>query len=178
MIIRAVTHHLGLLVQQPLLSALRPLLQNFPQLLLQAAHSCSAETAAGLFGQLQYQVKQVCTPLSPAPLDGPPLLAFFQADISIAISFLLDHTIVKQPVCCSRTSAGAMHQQLNKKSCTLLSNCFATLACGGTNFGTVLKHHFSIYQLGRLQVLSVVDSFTRSTFADGVVLVADAGSAQ
>lgn len=71
MVVRAVTHHLGLLVQQPLLSAMRPLLQNFPQLLLQAAHSCSAETAAGLFGQLQYQVKQVCTP---APTPTPPCL--------------------------------------------------------------------------------------------------------
>ena len=67
MVVRAVTHHLGLLVQQPLLSALRPLLQNFPQLLLRAAHSSSAETAAGLFGQLQYQVQQV----SPAqPVDA------------------------------------------------------------------------------------------------------------
>ena len=59
MVVRAVAHHLGLLVQQPLLSALRPLLQNFPQLLLRAAHSGSPETAAGLFGQLQYQIQQV-----------------------------------------------------------------------------------------------------------------------
>lgn len=59
MVVRAVTHHLGMLVQQPLLSALRPLLHNFPQLLLHAAYSCTAETAAGLFGQLHYQVQQV-----------------------------------------------------------------------------------------------------------------------
>ena len=59
MVTRAVMHQLGLLVQQPLLSALRPLLQNFPQMLRRAAHSSSPDTAASLFGQLQYQIQQV-----------------------------------------------------------------------------------------------------------------------
>ena len=90
MVVRAVTHHLGLLVQQPLLSALRPLLQNFPQLLLQAAHSCSAETAAGLFGQLQYQVKQVCTPHPcPPPLPQPGWIS----TSSILLSNHFDHNL-------------------------------------------------------------------------------------
>ena len=105
MVVRAVTHHVGLLVQQPLLSALRPLLQNFPQLLLQAAHSCSAETAAGLFGQLQYQVKQVGTPPDPPPLPPPPqpsvedhLCAFFQAIMLLTVIVFLDQTNSVMPL--------------------------------------------------------------------------------
>lgn len=64
MIVSAVMQHLEQLVQEPLLSALRPLLQNFPQLLLRAAHSGGGlGNAAGLFAQFQYQVQQVTAPL-------------------------------------------------------------------------------------------------------------------
>ena len=60
MIVTAVMQHLGQLVQGPLPAALRPLLQNFPQLLLKAAHTGGAlGNAAALFAQFQYQVQQV-----------------------------------------------------------------------------------------------------------------------
>ena len=60
MAVTALGQHLGQLLQEPLLVALQPLLQNFPQLLLQAAHSGSPlGNAAGLFAQFQYQVQQV-----------------------------------------------------------------------------------------------------------------------
>ncbi len=60
MIVTAVMQHLGQLVQEPLLAAVRPLLQHYPQLLLSATSSGSAlGNATGLFAQFQYQVQQV-----------------------------------------------------------------------------------------------------------------------
>ena len=67
MIVTAVMQHLGQLLQGPLLSALRPLLQNYPNELLRVAHSGGAlGNAAGLLAHVQHQVQQVsCNPAIP-----------------------------------------------------------------------------------------------------------------
>ncbi len=64
MIVTAVMQHLGQLLQGPLPSALRPLLQNYPDELLRVAHSGGAlGNAAGLLAHVQHQVHQVsCNP--------------------------------------------------------------------------------------------------------------------
>jgi len=64
MIVTAVMQHLGQLLQGPLPSALRPLLQNYPDELLKVAHSGGAlGNAAGLLAHAQHQVQQVsCNP--------------------------------------------------------------------------------------------------------------------
>ena len=67
MIVTAVMQHLGQLLQGPLPSALRPLLQNYPDELLRVAHSGGAlGNAAGLLAHVQHQVQQVsCNPTFP-----------------------------------------------------------------------------------------------------------------
>ena len=67
MIVTAVMQHLGQLLQGPLPSALRPLLQNYPDELLKVAHSGGAlGNAAGLLAHVQHQVQQVnCNPTFP-----------------------------------------------------------------------------------------------------------------
>ncbi|KAL0041117.1 hypothetical protein WJX77_005471 [Trebouxia sp. C0004] len=59
-ILTAVMQHLGQLLQGPLPSALRPLLQNYPDELLRVAHSGGAlGNAAGLLAHVQHQVQQM-----------------------------------------------------------------------------------------------------------------------
>ncbi|KAL0046332.1 hypothetical protein WJX82_009330 [Trebouxia sp. C0006] len=60
MVVTAVMQHLGQLLQGPLPSALRPLLQNYPDELLRVAHSGGAMgNAAGLLAHVQHQVQQM-----------------------------------------------------------------------------------------------------------------------
>ncbi|KAA6416660.1 MAG: component of SCAR regulatory complex, partial [Trebouxia sp. A1-2] len=60
MIVTAVMQHLGQLLQDPLPSALRPLLQNYPDELLRFAHSGGTPSnAAGLLAHVQHQVQQM-----------------------------------------------------------------------------------------------------------------------
>ena len=68
MVVTAVMQHLGQLLQGPLPSALRPLLQNDPDELLRVAHSGGAMgNAAGLLAHVQHQVQQVsCNPTFPS----------------------------------------------------------------------------------------------------------------
>lgn len=68
MIVTAVMQHLGQLLQDPLPSALRPLLQNYPDELLRFAHSGGTPSnAAGWLAHVQHQVQQVrCNPTFPS----------------------------------------------------------------------------------------------------------------